>query len=142
MSEAEKQTAFQFVEENLGRTPFHHWLRPKLTSVDEAKSEVVISLALRQDFRRIPERPEIHGGVIAALIDITAHAAIASKLFHGAGTIDLRVDYLRLAAGSALKATGKVVKLGRTIGVADVQINDDRDRTVAIGRGAYLTKSI
>jgi uncharacterized protein (TIGR00369 family) len=51
----------------------------------------------------------------------------------------MRVDYLRLAKGPELMATGKVVKLGRTIGVVDVSIEDSQKALVAVGRASYLT---
>jgi uncharacterized protein (TIGR00369 family) len=136
------QTAFDFVLGNLGRTPFHQWLKPELISVDEERGGVLIHLPIRPEFNRRPDEEGVHGGVVAALIDIAGHAAIASRLRHGAATIDLRVDYLRLATGAELRAVATVVKFGRTIGVVDVRIDDNRDKTVAIGRAAYLTQSI
>jgi uncharacterized protein (TIGR00369 family) len=142
MSEQITKSTFEFVRDNLAQTPFHHWLKPQLMSVDEQASSVTIHLPVRQDFARAANRPEVHGGVVAALIDITGHAAIAAKLHHGAATIDLRVDYLRLASGSELRAIGTVIKFGRTIGIVDVKLNDDQNKTVAIGRAAYLTKAI
>ena len=54
----------------------------------------------------------------------------------------MRVDYLRLAAGSEIVAVATVVKLGRTIGVVDIRITDDQQRLVAIGRAAYVTTSV
>jgi len=136
------ETTFEFVRGNLAQTPFHQWLKPELTAVDEAAGSVTITLPLREEFCRLPNRPEIHGGVVAALIDITGHAAIAAKLHHSVATIDLRVDYLRLAAGSTLRAVGTVVKVGRTIGIVDIRMTDDQDRAVAIGRAAYLCASV
>jgi uncharacterized protein (TIGR00369 family) len=76
------------------------------------------------------------------MVDITGHAAIASKLLHSVATVDMRVDYLRLAGGSELVATATVVKMGRTIGVVDVRISDDQQRLVAIGRAAYVTANV
>jgi uncharacterized protein (TIGR00369 family) len=136
------QSAFEFVRDNIAQTPFHQWLLPELMEIDEQASTVTIRLGVRPEFCRLPERPEIHGGVVAALIDITGHAAIASKVLHSVATIDLRVDYLRLASGTELRATGTVVKLGRTIGVVDIRMNDDQQRLVAIGRAAYLAASV
>jgi uncharacterized protein (TIGR00369 family) len=54
----------------------------------------------------------------------------------------MRVDYLRLAGGTELIAVATVIKLGRTIGVVDVRIDDDQKRLVAIGRAAYVTTSV
>ncbi len=142
MTEESTKDTFDFLRDSIARAPFHQWLKPKLMSVDEALSTVTIHLPLRPEFCRRPDHPGIHGGVVAALIDIVGHAAIAAKLRHGAATIDLRVDYLRLAAGKELRGTGTVIKFGQTIGVVDVRINDDQDKMVATGRGAFLTKSI
>ena len=94
------QTTFDFVRENIAQTPFHQWLLPRLVAVDEQAGTVTIHLTPRPEFCRLPGRPEIHGGVVAALIDITGHAAIAAKLQHSVATIDMRVDYLRLAGGA------------------------------------------
>ena len=54
----------------------------------------------------------------------------------------MRVDYLRLAGGSFVEATASIVKLGRTIGVVDIRIEDDKKRLVAVGRASYLTAHI
>ena len=94
------------------------------------------------EFGRLPGRPELHGAIVAAMVDISGHAAIAAKLLHSVATIDMRVDYLRLADGTELMATATVIKIGRTIGVVDVRISDDQKRLVAIGRAAYVTMSV
>jgi len=132
------QTSFEFVTQNIAETPFHQWLLPKLIAIDDQAGTVTISLVLRPEFTRLPGRPEVHGGIVAALIDITGHAAIAARLRHSVATIDMRVDYLRLAGGNELRALGKILKLGRTIGIVDIQIKDDQERVVAIGRASYL----
>jgi len=136
------QSAFDFVRENVAQTPFHQWLLPQVLAVDERAGSVTINLPVRPEFYRLPGRPEIHGAVVAAIVDISGHAAIAAKVLHSVATVDMRVDFLRLAAGSELRAVATVVKLGRTIGVVDVRVTDDQKRLVAIGRAAYVTKSV
>lgn len=135
-----EQTAFDFLRANLARPPFHGWLEPRLVAVDEAAGSVTIHLPVRPDFNRRLDSEGVHGGVLAALVDIAGHAAVAARLRHGVATVDLRIDYLRPAAGTELRATATLIKLGRTIGNVDVRIDDDRDRTVAIGRVAFLTR--
>ncbi len=136
------QEAFEFVKDNMAGTPFHQWLLPELIEAVADKGIVKVRLPIRQEFCRMPDRPELHGGIIAALADITGHAAIASQLFHSVATIDMRVDYLRLAGGAELIAIGTVIKVGRTIGVVDVQIKDDNEKLVAISRASYVTMSV
>ena len=127
------------VRDNLARPPFHHWLRPELVSAD-ADGSVVVRLALRDDLRRDPERPDIHGGVIAALIDIAGHHAMMARLGYAVPTVDLRVDYLRMAAGKELRAEASILKLGRTMSVVDIRVLDDGGRLVAAGRGSFLSR--
>jgi uncharacterized protein (TIGR00369 family) len=136
------QSAYDFVRQNLAQTPFHQWLLPELLKVDEPEGSVTIRLPIRPEFCRLPGRPELHGAIVAAMVDISGHAAIAAKVLHSVATVDMRVDYLRLASGSELMAVATVVKLGRTIGVVDVRISDDEHRLVAIGRAAYVTTSV
>src|ERR1041385_1519232 len=130
---------FQFVRDNIAATPFHQWLLPELVEVDEKAGSVTLRLAVRPEFCRLPGRPELHGAIVAAMVDISGHAAIAAKVLHSVATIDMRVDYLRLAAGTELVAVATAIKVGRTIGVVDVKITDDQKRVVAIGRAAFVT---
>lgn len=128
------------LRETTAQAPFHQWLRPEVIEADETSGRVVVSLAVRPEFRRDPERPEVHGGVIAALVDIAGHAAIAAKLRRAAATIDLRVDYMRLAGGSTLLATAEPLKAGRSIGFVDIRVTDDQKRLVAVGRCVFSTQ--
>jgi uncharacterized protein (TIGR00369 family) len=130
----------RYLRASLAAPPFHHWLRPELRDLDPALGRVTIVLPLRAEFRRDPERPEIHGGVIAALIDIAGHTAIAAHLGHGVPTIDLRIDYLRMAVGSELVAIAEPIKIGRTIGTIDIRVVDNQSKLVAVGRGTFSTR--
>ena len=136
------QNTFEFVRDNIAQTPFHQWLLPELLEVNEEASSVTLRLPVRPEFCRLPGRPELHGAIVAAMVDISGHASIAAKVLHSVATVDMRVDYLRLASGTELMATATVIKLGRTIGVVDVRITDDQKRLVAIGRATYVTKNV
>ena len=136
------QSTFEFVRDNIAQTPFHQWLLPELLEVDEQVGSVRLRLQVRPEFCRLPGRPELHGAIVAAMVDISGHAAIAAKVHHSVATIDMRVDYLRLASGTELVAVATVVKVGRTIGVVDVRISDDQERLVAIGRAAFVTMDV
>jgi uncharacterized protein (TIGR00369 family) len=129
-----------YLQQSIATVPFHQWLCPVVAEVDESSGRVVISLALRPEFRRDPDRPGVHGGIIAALIDIAGHAAVAAKLRRSAPTVDLRVDYVRLAAGARLLATAEPVRIGRNIGLVDIRVTDDEDTLVAVGRCVFSTQ--
>lgn len=119
--------------------PFHQVLRPQALEADPDRGIVVIGLAYDDRLRRSPDDRSYHGGVIASLIDLAGHAAVAVKIGRTAPTIDLRIDYLRPAAGSDLTATAKLIKAGRSVARVDIDITDDQGRQIAIGRGTYST---
>jgi uncharacterized protein (TIGR00369 family) len=121
------------------RPPYHAVLRPEPVAVDSAAGTVVIRLPYRDEFRRAPDEAGYHGGVIAALIDLAGHAAVAVTVGRMVPTIDLRIDYLRAPAGGDLTARGKLLRAGRSIARADVEILDDKENVVAVGRGTYST---
>jgi uncharacterized protein (TIGR00369 family) len=131
-------SALNVLKETIASVPFHQWLRPELVEADQAAGRAVIALAIRAEFLR--DAKTVHGGVIAALIDIAGHAAVAASLGRGAPTIDLRVDYLRLAFGKSLLATAEALKVGRSVGVVDIRVADDQNRVVAVGRCVFSTQ--
>jgi len=55
----------------------------------------------------------------------------------GVPTINLRTDYLRPALGEFLTAVARVRRSSRTLAVVDIEVVDDQDRLVALGRGTY-----
>ena len=121
------------------RPPYHAVLRPQPVSVDAQSGTVTIRLPYREEFRRAPDAPGYHGGVIAALIDLAGHAAVAVTVGRMVPTIDLRIDFLRAPAGGDLTARSKLLRAGRSIARADVEILDDTNNVVAVGRGTYST---
>jgi uncharacterized protein (TIGR00369 family) len=122
---------------SVAHSPFHRLIGLELVRAEDGQVEM--RLPWRDDFRRADGSDWYHGGVIAALIDIAGDYAIASRLGRWVATIDLRVDYLRPAREGALVATAHAVKVGRTVGVADVDLRDAQGAVVAVGRCAYST---
>ena len=56
-------------------------------------------------------------------------------------TINFRVDYLHPAVNTALTATARVRRAGRSVGVVDVDVSDAKGNLLAIGRASYSTQS-
>jgi uncharacterized protein (TIGR00369 family) len=57
----------------------------------------------------------------------------------GLPTIDMRVDYHRVAMPGDLIARGKVVRFGSQFATAEAEIIDLDGKLIASGRGTYLT---
>lgn len=119
--------------------PFHAWLG--VHAVKTAPGRAVLRIPPNEQFVGNPLVPAVHGGIIAALIDLAGGAALFVDLRIPTPTIDMRIDYLRPAiAGRALTADARVKSLGRTVAFVDIDVTDDQDRLVAQGRCAYSVK--
>lgn len=140
MDEVEsKAAALARLRHELDTPPFHRVLRPRAVDADPEQGTVVIAVDFHDDLRRQPDEASYHGGVVATLIDLAGHAAVAVKIGRMAPTIDLRIDYLRPALNSGLTATARLIKAGRSVARADIEIADDQGRLIALGRGTYST---
>lgn len=132
--------ALERLRHELAHPPFHALFTPEVVSVDPDAGVVVMRLPYRPSFRRAVDVDDIHGGVIAALIDMAAHAAVAVQIGRTAPTIDLRIDYLRRVPGVDLTITARTLRVGRSIGRADVEINTGIGTALlAVGRGTFST---
>ncbi len=136
MADIQQLTAAQ-VQEMLTRGPYHQWLGLRVLDVGDGTIE--IAATWREEWVVNPERRYTHGGILAALVDLTADWALVSKTGRGVPTIDLRVDYHRAAMPGDLVARGKVVKFGSAISVAEAHIYDQSGALLASGRGVYST---
>lgn len=124
------------VQERLLRGPYHQWLGLGVESV--STDGIVITARFRPEWVVNPQGGYIHGGILAALVDLAADWALVSHTGRGVPTVDLRVDYHRPAKGD-LRAVGQVVKAGRQFSVSEARVFDAEGRLVASGRGTYAT---
>ncbi|MDK1023501.1 MAG: PaaI family thioesterase [Gammaproteobacteria bacterium] len=86
----------------------------------------------------------VHGGILAAMVDIAMLVAVFSDMREGAqpaGTADLNISYLRQAHGDHIYADATVVKRGRQLAMIEVSIIDDEDRLCAKGRTLYAFRT-
>lgn len=118
-------------------SPFMRFLGPELVRSD--KGVVEIRLPFREEFLRQDGSDWLHGGVVSALADIAGDYAVITEVGAGVPTIDLRVDFLRPARRGDLVASGRTVRVGRTVCLADVEIRDGAGTLVAVGRAVYAS---
>ena len=137
-SETPADAALARLAYELAHPPFHAVLAPQAVSADPS-GEVLILLPYQKQFRRAQDSGDIHGGVIASIIDIAAHAAVAVQIERMAPTIDLRIDYLRAARAGDLHISAKTLRVGRAVARVDVEVRGADDIVVAVGRGTFST---
>ena len=125
------------IEAMLKQSPFISFLGLTVTALDADKQEIVMRSPMRPEFEREPGTKQWHGGPIASIIDTVADYALVMFIGRGLPTINFRVDFFRPAIDTGLICTGRVRRLGRTVGVADVGVHDEKGALIAIGRGSY-----
>jgi uncharacterized protein (TIGR00369 family) len=119
------------------RAPFHQWLG--LTVIAVGDDSIEIRAKWREEWVVNVERRYTHGGILAALIDLAADFALIKQIGRGVPTIDMRVDYHRVAMPGDLIMRGKVVRAGSQVATSEAQIFDLDGKLIASGRGTYLT---
>jgi uncharacterized protein (TIGR00369 family) len=119
------------------KSPFIAFCNLKVTELDLEQQTLTIYAPFRPEFERGVGTRQWHGGPIASIIDTVGDFAIAMLVGGGIPTINFRVDYLRPAVDTGLMTKATVRRLGRTVGVADVDIFNDKGVLLAIGRGSY-----
>jgi uncharacterized protein (TIGR00369 family) len=135
----DRSNALARLREEIARPPFHQVLRPQAVEADPDNGTVTIALSYRKQLARAPHERSFHGGVIATLIDLAGHAAVAVKIGKMAPTIDLRIDDLRPSAGEDIVARARLLKAGRTVARVDIDVTDAQRRLIAVGRGSFST---
>jgi uncharacterized protein (TIGR00369 family) len=124
----------------LDSAPFHKLFPMTVEHVDLESQSIRVRLTYQNHFERAVDTGQIHGGVMATLIDIVGDFALIALLDFGVPTINFRVDYLRPAFNTDLIATAQVRRAGRTVGVVDIDVHSADGKLCALGRGCYGTQ--
>ena len=75
----------------------------------------------------------LHGGVLCDIADAAMGMAFASTLAPGESftTIELKINFFRPVWEARLRAEGKVIRRGSTVGYIECEITDEAGRLVA-----------
>ena len=119
----------------LDAAPFHRWLGLKVVSAEDGA--LVLEMPWRDEIVSNPRIPSAHGGVLASLVDLTGFYVLLASGNVPAATVDLRVDYHKAATPGPLRATGKIIRLGSALSVAEASITNADGALLSSGRGAY-----
>src|SRR5258708_29724149 len=83
----------------------------------------------------------LHGGILCDLADAAMGTAYASTLQAGESftTLELKINFLKPIWKAKLMAVGHVVKGGRTIGLVECDVFDERQSLVAHASSTCMT---
>lgn len=83
----------------------------------------------------------VHGGVFASIIDAAAFWALYFDIDEkdaGATTVDLKLNYLEPVQSGKLIAKGRRIRMGKTLGYAEVEVSDENEKILAHGTSTVI----
>jgi uncharacterized protein (TIGR00369 family) len=138
IQESESHLTSDALAAALGRIPYAQFLGVRA----ELKGDE-LTLVLPFDARLVgnPVLPALHGGVVGALMELTAltQLAIASRSEVFPKTVDINVEYLRSGRPVDTYARASVIKIGRRIANVQAQAwQSQRQKPIAAMHGHFM----
>ncbi len=133
------------------KMPFHRLLGVRIDSL--TPNNIKVRIDMREELIGNFMRKILHGGVISSVLDLTGGLIAFAELLKQhdfmqpeevhrrlarVGTIDLRVDYLRMGEGAFFTASGSVLRKGNKVAVIRTELCNDQKLLIAAGTGTYL----
>lgn len=131
--------------------PFNQLLGLQLVTLDE--KQATVSFQQTKQLIGNVAQAILHGGVIAAAMDVTAgivsvyHAlsrleiiseVVLKQKLARMSTIDLKVDYLHPGVGQEFFASATLLHAGNKIAVSRIELHNDKAQLLAAGSATYL----
>jgi uncharacterized protein (TIGR00369 family) len=90
-------------------------------------------ITLEADERHANPMGTLHGGVLCDISDAAMGMAYASSLDEGETftTLELKINFLKTIWKASLRAEGRVIRQGRTIGLVECTVTDAKGDLVA-----------
>lgn len=120
----------------------NYWRHIGMTTIEDIDGKIQIVMEINENLKQF--YGNVHGGVIAGLLDSSIAVAVNQQLASGEGasTVEMKINYLRPVNGGTLKAEGKVIQKGRKIIVGQGEIKDDAGNMVAFGTATFMVTQL
>jgi uncharacterized protein (TIGR00369 family) len=82
----------------------------------------------------------VHGGVYSSLVDAAAFWAVYTQVDQGQGmtTVELKLNFLAPSSAGRLIAKGRSLRLGKTLGLSEASVEDERGNLLAHGTSTTM----
>ena len=136
-TDSDREQRLAFVREFAQSSPYYQAMGTSLVELEEGRALLrTVIQASHMNADGI-----VHGGVLPALADGAMGNALRTLNGDAAQvlTAEMHLHYLRPVAGGSLLAEGRVVKSGRRLSFAEVDIRDEATGdTIARGSGVFI----
>lgn len=122
------------IEERIARIPAIEFLGIKLLDISDGTA--VLELPFKPEFCN--SLGNIQGGFVTALADVAGGLAIHTvpPPKYAAPTISLEIHFLK-PARSTIKAEGRVIRCGSSIGTSSIEVFDISGSLIAVSLASY-----
>jgi uncharacterized protein (TIGR00369 family) len=109
----------------------------RIASISDGRVEI----ELEAQSRHHNPMGTMHGGVLCDIADAAMGMAYATTLAQTESftTLELKINFLKAVRTGPLRARGKIVKRGRTIGLTDCEVVNDKNEMVAYATSTCMT---
>ena len=125
------------MNEVVNSCPYFDLLSMKLVDIGVGYSTLEIELANKH----LQPFGVVHGGVFASIIDAATFWSVYYDIEDpnvGITTVDLKLNYLAPAISGKLIASGRQIKVGRTLGYAEANVADQQGKVLAHGTSTLI----
>jgi len=131
------ESARRVIAGELPQAPIFQRIGARLAGIDVGRARI----ELPADERLSNPMGTLHGGVLCDIADAAMGMAYASTLEEGESftTLELKINFLRPVWKALLTAEGTIVQRGRTVGLTECSITDERGRLIARATSTCLT---
>lgn len=133
---SEPKMSIDAMNRRLSSTAYGAWLGMQI--LDYRDDLLILEVPWRAEFSGTPDNDNIHGGVLAAVLDSAGSYALAAHVGKPLYTIDLRIDYHRPVGRGTMRVEARVIRAGRRMATAEASIYNSDDKLAASGRGLYV----
>jgi uncharacterized protein (TIGR00369 family) len=117
--------------------PIAKLLGARLTAIEPGRARI----ELDADERLANPMGTLHGGVLCDIADAAMGMAYAATLQESESftTLELKINFLRPVWKARLTAEGQVIQSGKSVGLTECSITDERGRLIAKATSTCLT---
>lgn len=109
-------------------------------SIESVPGGVRVAGPVGTAWARFDGAEQLHGGVVAILLDSALTFALVAETGRAWATVDLRVDYLRPVAIGDVDVVARTLRAGRTIGRAGAELRDRTGELCATAVAAFAAQ--
>ena len=114
----------------------HGFIQNNNIQIEELDKEKAV-LSVELDENSLNPSGIAHGGLVFGLAD-TAMGVLAYLTGRKVVTVDSNINYLKPSSGKKITCTSEAIKVGKTLGVYEAKIYNEKNELTALVTGTYF----